>query len=76
MVTTWEGNSALLAQSWDSPRTCSSVGMSPVTNNQNKPSGSGSLPPGALGSSSWHSGMVYPLNRIPSSASRTEVSVT
>lgn len=40
------------------------------------PSGRGSFPPGALGRSSWHSGMVLPRNRIPSSASRTEPSQT
>jgi len=40
------------------------------------PSGRGSLPPGALGRSSWHSGMVLPRNRIPSSESRTEPSQT
>merc|ERR1719315_797579 len=48
MVTTWEGNSALAAQSADSPRTWSSVGISPVTKSQNRPSGRGSWPPGAL----------------------------
>ena len=54
-----------------------------------RPSGSGSSPPGALGSNFWHSGIygevlahartrttlrltVFPLNRIPSSASRTD----
>ena len=31
--------------------TCSSVGISPVINNQNSPSGNGSFPPGALGNS-------------------------
>ena len=40
------------------------------------PSGRGSLPPGALGRSSWHSGMVLPRNRIPSSESRTDPSQT
>lgn len=43
---------------------------------QNSPSGRGSLPPGALGRSSWHSGIVLPRNRIPSSESRTEPSQT
>lgn len=40
------------------------------------PSGRGSLPPGALGRSSWHSGIVLPRKRIPSSESRTEPSQT
>lgn len=35
-------------------------------------SGSICLPPFAFGSASWHSGMVLPQNRIPSSESRTE----
>lgn len=38
--------------------TCSSVGTCPVTSSQKRPSGSGSSPPGALGSSCWHSGML------------------
>ena len=38
--------------------TCSSVGTCPVTNSQKRPSGSGSSPPGALGSNCWHSGML------------------
>merc|ERR1719250_265036 len=76
MATTWEGSSALAAQSADRARTCSSDGISPVRRSQNRPSGRGSWPPGALGRSSWHSGMVYPRNLIPSAGSRTEVSVT
>merc|ERR1719470_810582 len=48
MATTWEGNSALEAQSADRARTCSSEGMSPVTRSQKRPSGRGSCPPGAL----------------------------
>ena len=40
------------------------------------PSGSGSSPPGALGSFSRSSGMVKPRKRIPSIGSRAEVSQT
>jgi hypothetical protein len=68
------GKVALAAHSEDNPLTCSSVGTSPVTNNQNKASGKGSFPPGAVGRAAWQSGMVIPRNRIPSSASRTEPS--
>merc|ERR1719490_96435 len=49
-VTTWLGNSALLAHS--------AVGISPVSSSQKRPSGRGSSPPGAFGNSSWHSGIV------------------
>lgn len=45
--------------------TCSWVGTSPVTSSQKRPSGSGSSPPAALGSSFWHSGMLYPRKRMP-----------
>jgi len=49
MVTTCDGNSARSAQVLDTHLTCSGVGISPVINSQNNPSGRGSLPPGALG---------------------------
>ncbi|TMW48369.1 hypothetical protein DOY81_006551 [Sarcophaga bullata] len=52
------------------------VGTSPVINNQKRPSGNGSEPPSAAGNTFWHSGMERPRKRIPSSASKTEVSVT
>lgn len=58
MVTTWEGRAALFAHSFESQDTCSSVGICPVTSSQNKPSGSGSSPPLALGSIFWHSGIL------------------
>lgn len=45
--------------------TCSSVGICPVTSSQNKPSGRGSSPPLALGSSFWHSGILKPRKRMP-----------
>lgn len=38
--------------------TCCWVGTSPVTSSQNKPSGKGSFPPLAVGSSFWHSGIL------------------
>ena len=41
-----------------------------------EPSGRGSVPPGALGRSSRHSGMVFPRNRMPSTGSRTDPSQT
>ena len=47
MVTTWDGSSARLAQSSDKLLTWASVGMSPVTRSQKRPSGRGSPPPGA-----------------------------
>lgn len=61
------GRAERAAQSFDNSATCSAVGISPVTNSQKSPSGNGSEPPGALGRSSWHSGMVLPRNLIPSS---------
>ena len=61
------GIAARAAQSWDRPVTCSCVGTSPVIRSQKRPSGKGSKPPGALGRSSWHSGIDLPRKRIPSS---------
>ena len=66
------GMAARAAQSLDSSATCSGVGTSPVNRSQKRPSGSGSLPPGAFGRSCWHSGIVLPRKRIPSSAKRGE----
>jgi hypothetical protein len=65
---TKSGMEARAAQSLESCATCSCVGTSPVTRSQNRPSGSGSDPPGAFGSCSWHSGIVLPRKRMPSSA--------
>lgn len=62
-----EGIAERAAQSLESAVTCSWVGTSPVTRSQKRPSGRGSDPPGALGSASWHSGMVLPRKRMPSS---------
>lgn len=61
------GIAAREAQSAERAVTCSWVGTSPVRRSQKRASGRGSEPPGALGRSSWHSGMVLPRNRIPSS---------
>lgn len=65
---TKEGMEARAAQSLESSATWSWVGISPVTKSQKRPSGRGSWPPGAFGSSFWMSGMVLPRKRIPSSA--------
>ncbi|KAH3688301.1 hypothetical protein WICPIJ_000709 [Wickerhamomyces pijperi] len=70
------GNSALAANSADKALVWLAVGTSPVNNNQNKASGIGSEPPSAFGNSDWISGMVLPLNLIPSSGSKTEPSQT
>jgi hypothetical protein len=45
------GITARAAQSLDNSVTCSEVGTSPVSKSQKRPSGSGSLPPGAFGRS-------------------------
>lgn len=45
------GIAARAAQSLDNSATCSEVGTSPVNKSQNRPSGNGSLPPGAFGRS-------------------------
>lgn len=75
-VTTCCGKAARSAHSRDKVLTWFLVGTSPVTNSQNKPSGNGSAPPSAFGKTFWHSGMDRPRKRIPSSASKTDVSVT
>lgn len=51
------GRSERAAHSAERSRTCCSDGTSPVRSSQKRPSGRGSLPPGPLGSSSWHSGI-------------------
>jgi hypothetical protein len=66
------GMEAREAQSAERAVHCSWVGTSPVRRSQKRASGRGSDPPGALGRSSWHSGMVLPRNRIPSSAEEKE----
>ena len=43
---------------FDRAWTWASVGTLPVSNSQNRPSGRGSAPPGALGRIFWHSGML------------------
>mmetsp|Transcript_10185 Transcript_10185/g.19950 ORF Transcript_10185/g.19950 Transcript_10185/m.19950 type:complete len:221 (+) Transcript_10185:888-1550(+) len=72
----WSGS---LAREWSSSERAlawSAVGHSPVMRSQRRASGPGSPPslPPAGGSSFWRSGMVRPRKRIPSSASRREVS--
>lgn len=65
------GMLARAAQSAEREATCSCVGTSPVNRSQKRPSGSGSEPPGAFGSKAWHSGIVLPRNRIPSSVDQS-----
>jgi hypothetical protein len=52
--------------------TCSVLGTWPVKSSQKRPSGRGSVPPGAVGNCFLHSGIVRPRNRIPSSLSSTD----
>ena len=59
-----------------SPATSCCDGTSPVSISQKMPSGSGSLPPCALGSRFCSSGMEKPRKRMPSLASNREVSVS
>ena len=65
------GTFARRSQSFVTQRASSSVGTSPVSISQNKPSGSGSLPR-PVGSFSCNSGILKPLKRIPSCASSNE----
>mmetsp|Transcript_4056 Transcript_4056/g.9827 ORF Transcript_4056/g.9827 Transcript_4056/m.9827 type:complete len:203 (-) Transcript_4056:213-821(-) len=68
------GSVARLRSSAERPSTCALLGTSPVMRSHKRPSGRGSPPGMAVGSTFWSSGMVCPRKRMPSSESRREVS--
>lgn len=68
----YAGSSAREARSCWKAMVSSAVGTLEVRRYQNMASGSISFPSGAVGRTAWHSGMVRPQKRMPSSESRTE----